>query len=294
MKKGSHHKMTSESPMYVYATEMVSQYYKRLDLKNKRVLSIVGSGDQIINAYYFGAKEVIGFDINKRAAFMLDLKKTAIINLNYKEFLNFFGSNLSNGTLSFKLYSKFCKGLPLRTQFFFDTAYKEYKNNGQELIKSDYFRQRAMMNCTALDVNAYLKNEKTYLKCRNIINNKKCHFLDLDLNDILTNKKLVGRFDLINLSNVPNYFTGDLVEKEYLSTLSGIIKKISKRLSKDAALFYYSYSPSLYERLDRKMPPASLIKMIFKIKENNKFKLDIKRFNGVNKGSFDRINIFSL
>src|SRR5680860_295742 len=106
MKKPFHKEMTIQSPLYIYATEMVSAYYNLLQIKDKRILSIVGSGDQIIDAYYYGAKEVIGFDINKRSLFILEIKFVAISILTRKEFLEFFGTNMSNGTFNFQVYKK--------------------------------------------------------------------------------------------------------------------------------------------------------------------------------------------
>ena len=35
--------------MYIYATEMVRHYYRRVGLKGQRVLTVAGSGDQVLN-----------------------------------------------------------------------------------------------------------------------------------------------------------------------------------------------------------------------------------------------------
>ena len=67
--------MSEQAPMYVYATETVSSYYKLLNLKDKTVLSVCGSGDQVLNAYFFGAKRVIGCDMNERSKYITLLKK---------------------------------------------------------------------------------------------------------------------------------------------------------------------------------------------------------------------------
>ena len=46
-----------KAPIYLYGTEAIGSYYKPLKLKGKSVLTINGSGDQVLNAYYFGAKK---------------------------------------------------------------------------------------------------------------------------------------------------------------------------------------------------------------------------------------------
>lgn len=294
MPKPSHQKMTSKSPMYIYATEMVSKYYRELALKNKRVLSITGSGDQIINAYFFGAKEVVGFDINKYASFILELKISAILNLTYSEFIKFFGKDMISGTFDVDLYNKFKKSLSVKTRRFFDGIYEEFNYNGKKLIKSGYFRQRAMIKSSAADINIYLKNEKNYLKCRNIMRNKKPQSLELDINDLLSSKKLKGKFDIINLSNVLNYLTGNTEKELVLKVLADTTKNVSKRIKKGGIFFYYSYSPGFYDYSGKQIPPASRINMINRVKETNNFKIIFKRFKGVDRNVLDRINIFSI
>ena len=99
------------TPMYVYGTEQISNYYSKLDLKDKTVLTIAGSGDQAINALYFGAKEVTCFDINLLTGYFINLKITALKYLTYKEFLTYFGSPNKVGNLDYKLFLKFSKHL---------------------------------------------------------------------------------------------------------------------------------------------------------------------------------------
>ena len=84
-------RMGSDAPVYIYATEMCSSYYHIVDVKRKRVLTVCGSGDQILNAYFFGAEVVVGFDLNANSERMLRLKVVAIKELAYKKFLKFFG-----------------------------------------------------------------------------------------------------------------------------------------------------------------------------------------------------------
>lgn len=289
--KPCHHEMVSEAPMYVYATEMVSSYYSRLDIQGKRVLSIVGSGDQIIDAYFFGAKEVVGFDINQRAFFMLDLKLAALVQLGYSEFLDFFGSNMDNGSFNFGLYGKLRSRLSLKTKAFFDEIYKESKNNGKFLVKSSYFRQRSMLKTAVKEINHYLQNEESYMRCRTILENREIQFLDLDINDIDTDKRIIGKFDVINLSNVLNYLTGNTAENDLLDVLSLVIEKVRRRLKRGGFLFYYSYSPNIYSSSDRLIPPASRWDIIKRIASANNSKLSVRRFKGTNIVGFDRVNI---
>lgn len=293
MLKPAHPKMTNQSPMYIYATEMVSDYYSRLDMKNKRVLSIIGSGDQIINAYYFGAKEVVGFDINKRAVFMLELKVSAIINLTYGEFIEFFGKDMRSGNLNYILYNKLKKDLSVKAQKFFDKIYEELNYQGRKLIKSDYFRQRSFIDSSAIDINIYLKNKTNYLMCKKLLKCVKLQSIEMDINDISADRKLKGKFDIINLSNVLNYLTGTTEENDSLRVLTETIKNIRKRVKAGGLFFYYSYSPEIYNSDNDRIPPASKLMVINKIKEANNFKVFFKKFSGISGKGIDRINIFT-
>ncbi|MFA5644362.1 MAG: DUF3419 family protein [Patescibacteria group bacterium] len=289
MKKPAHHKMTSRSPIYIYATEMVSAYYKCLDLKDKSVLSICGSGDQVINAYFFGAKKVFAFDINIRAEFILDLKLKALKILDYEEFLDFFGSGYGNAKFSFSNYQKIRSSLLDKTKRFFDKVYKEFNYNGRRLVDSDYFRKRDMLSASIFQVNAYLKNEKEYLKCRNIMADKKIEFVVSDINEI--NKKINKTFDIINISNVLNYLTANVADGDLVRILSLTIKSVSKKLKVNGLIFWYSYFEVMYKNNGKGVPPASRKDIIKEIEKNLAFKIISKKIKGMKQGFFDRINI---
>ena len=84
------------SQIYSFTTENIAGYFEYLDFTNKNVLTVAASGDHIINAFYKGAKEVYGFDINYLALIFTELKLVALQNLNYREFLGFFMINDKN------------------------------------------------------------------------------------------------------------------------------------------------------------------------------------------------------
>ena len=119
-------KMSEEAPMYIYATEMVSEYCSILDIEGKKILSITGSGDQIINPILMGAKEVVGFDVNKRAEFITHLKIAAIKSLSYEEFLDFFGSKSTKPSFDYEIYKKIEKELPDTIKRFFTKIFAEF------------------------------------------------------------------------------------------------------------------------------------------------------------------------
>ena len=291
-------KMSKEAPMYIYATEMVGTYYSLLGLKNKYVLTVCGSGDHVLNAYFLGAKNVVGFDLNKRSEFITRLKIAAIMKLSYKEFLKFFGEHKLNVGFSYTLYRKIRENIDKRTKNFFDKLYKQFDFNGQRLTQSRYFRQRddAFRAYPLKKINPYLKNEKSYLKMRQTLDDVRFRFIRSDVKDICS-KISRERFDIINLSNIPNYFAGRL-EKEgikdpIMKFYDLILLKLRKNLKHNGIIFSYSYSKRFYpNRISKQIPPASRLQNIERIKARGDFKVRFIRFEGLNGTGMDRINIF--
>ncbi|MEG2993723.1 MAG: hypothetical protein RR847_05580, partial [Bacilli bacterium] len=82
--------------VYGFSNENISSYNSLYDFKDKKVLSVLGSGDQYFSSILFGAKEVDLFDSNRLAWFYFILKYYGIKTLSFKEFYDFFvTSNLS-------------------------------------------------------------------------------------------------------------------------------------------------------------------------------------------------------
>lgn len=279
--KGS---MTAESKIYVYATEMVAEYYSFFDISGKSVLTIIGSGDQILNAYFFGAKDVTGFDINNRSEFFVNLKIEAIRKLKYNEFLLFFGDSHSTGRLDKDTYLKLRDSLPETTVLFFDKLYEDTGDGNP--LKSEYFRERSFLECDAKDINAYLKNENNYLILQKIMQKSKPEFFLGNIKE-LVHRFPNNRYEIINMSNVFNYFVGR--KEELVSEMLEILKSLHSKLRSEGSLFFYSYSPLIYG--EDTIPPASRPETIDKIRGLGIFDVEEKSFTGTNKVGLDKITI---
>ena len=96
----------NNSLLYSMTTENINGFLSKYDLKNKKVLTVAGSGDQRLNAYLMGADDVTCFDINELCKYHLDLKDKAIINLSYEEFLKFFGFLSKDSVFQTDLFMK--------------------------------------------------------------------------------------------------------------------------------------------------------------------------------------------
>ncbi len=111
--------------------------------------------------------------------------------------------------------------------------------------------------------------------------------------ELATNKRLIGeKFDLINLSNIPNYLTG----RSFGLTEAGVIalfRKFKKICSSNGAIFFYSYDNSIYPNSRSSIiPPASSRAFLKKLKEYGSFNVSQKKFPGLGSESkCDRVTI---
>lgn len=75
--------------IYLNTTENIAGILEGLDIKGKKVLSVAGSGDQVLNPFYHGAEEVSIFDINPLAAAQAELNLLLLKNLITTNFIIF-------------------------------------------------------------------------------------------------------------------------------------------------------------------------------------------------------------
>ncbi|MDB5194020.1 MAG: hypothetical protein JWN50_34 [Parcubacteria group bacterium] len=281
--------MTPESRMYVYATEMVASCYKQVPVEGKSVLTIIGSGDQILNAYFFGARAVTGFDINTRSPLFVRLKIAAIEHLSYEEFVVFFGSAHGNGTFDRSLYEKVKKFLDRETAEFFDKVYTESEGNP---LKSSYFRERSMLGASAASMNAYLENEAAYSRMREMLKTVSPEYI-LGAIDETVERLPQESYDVVNMSNVLNYYVGS--DKTRVGKMLDLLRVLARSVRRGGILFFYSYSPTIYDNsiFHDTVPPASSTETKEKLKELGIFEVSEASFVGTNGKESDTITLLT-
>lgn len=65
--------------IYATSNEQLDAVFKGFDLKDKEVLSVLGSSDHVFSEYYLGAKSVTAFDINELTKYYYYLRKWSLI-----------------------------------------------------------------------------------------------------------------------------------------------------------------------------------------------------------------------
>ncbi len=188
----------SISAVYPFTTEPINEYLKNVDLEGKSVLTVASSGDHLLSAVNKGASFITTFDISCLTEFYQELKIAAVLKLSYKDFLEFFAGTkiFDNDTYDFVRGA-----LSIQTRQFWDALFDYYE--GKEISDSQLFIDQDPNQNKITNWNSYLNNEDEYLKTRE--NLKKIHFNFYNLNVLQLPSTLIRKFDIVMLSNIPQY-----------------------------------------------------------------------------------------
>ena len=232
--------------LYCMTTENISGYLKKYDLKGKKVLSVVGSGDQRLNSYLMGATEVTSFDVNSLCKFQLDLKDKAIEHLEYDEFLRLFGisndEDLDDEVLLDKeMFHKIEDSLEKDTYQFFRYMLFE---SGYGLFVNVYYPFDKSLSKLQKN-NAYLTPD-SYYTLKKILPGKSNRFVHTGI-DHLAESLNGEKYDIIILSNISDY-TQLISTKDPLGNFRKIIDQLALLLNEDGIMqvgYIYSRYSSL-------------------------------------------------
>ena len=122
-----------DSPhIYVNPTEnlMLGNYVKDGDT----VATVYGSGDFALDAVFHGAKEVVGFDINKFQYPVGAFKTAALKVLDYDDYFGFFSDTMSSSYLDKSVYGKIKLADPKNKFYkFWDPIINQYDKDKKSL-----------------------------------------------------------------------------------------------------------------------------------------------------------------
>jgi hypothetical protein len=221
---------------------------------------------------------------------MTELKLAAIRALSYSEFLRYFTQTKTG--FSKELYNKISPILSSPCRKYFDNLYRKYGLNGLGI--SPCFRQRAgiISKKKAKEINAYLASPLAYSQMKTILEHNKPKLQIRNVLELATNKEFAGEhFDVINLSNVPNYLTGKSFKMKEDQVIM-YFRSLKKLLSKQGIFFFYSYDNKTYPTpISPSVPPVSSNAFYKKLQQSGNFTISRKSFPGIHDGNRDRVTI---
>ena len=192
----------STSPIYKTSNERLEEYHKLL-LSKKRILSVIASGDQIINSMITKPETIDCFDISLYPKYYLMLKIAAIRTLTLDEYFEFFLED----TLTTKdeiyddlYFYKIRSALDEEFKEFWDALFNH--TDWYEIYNSTLFSSEPTNKTIAQTRNQYLLKDN-YIKLKSIISKINLNFYDGNILDI--NSQFITEYDLIYLSNIVTY-----------------------------------------------------------------------------------------
>lgn len=186
------------SKCYAFSNEDLNWYYPFFDINDNNVLTVCGSGDQVLSAILYGAKSVDTFDSNKISYYHLMLKISAIKSLEYRDFMKFYTLEKFH-----EERNNYCKVIIQNIidddiRLFWDQIFLDKKNFPHCFI-DDY-----VYPSIVADQIPYL-NEKNYNILKSKIAGIKINFQNVDLFN--TVDVFDKKYSFINLSNILYYIS---------------------------------------------------------------------------------------
>ncbi len=222
--------------IYAFTTENLAGYFPSINFDNSRVLAVSGSGDQAINAYLLGAKQVDLFDLNIFSGIYTELKMAALQGLSFEEFEQFFlleelreGRGFNKSVLDFRVYNELRGDLSELAATTLDKMFQEDSNKGDKLRVSQVFSSAYDMNSLSINNNQYLHSEEKFEQAKENTKGKETSWVNAHISWLdLKNKK----YDIILLSNISDYIKGLYHSPNYLQAFcDNIIKPLTKNLN---------------------------------------------------------------
>ena len=203
------------SDIYPFATENISGYIDKFDLKDKSLLTVGSSGDQVINAIFLGCQEITLLDINPYIKFYYYLKVASILNLNLDEFMLFlrykrYPTTFKDNKDVFNkdLYNKIkmtLRSLDYESYLFWDELFQSFD---PITIRNNLFSSDEDNNTIIKKSNPYLLNNFTYEQTKIKIKTINPTFINEDIFKI----NLQRKYDNIWLSNIGTYLSRHFIK----------------------------------------------------------------------------------
>lgn len=190
----------SESFIYKKTNEKLNEFIDLL-LNKDKVLSVIGSGDQILNTLLTKPSKIDAFDISVFPKFFLKLKIASIKSLSRDEYIKFFFSTTETFLDEYYddlYFDKIRKKLDIEAEDFW--TYLFQYNDWYDIYNSTLFSSDSVFEEQAIIQNKYLDNDE-YYHLRDILQSAQINYIESNLLDL----KINDTYDLIYLSNILEY-----------------------------------------------------------------------------------------
>ena len=198
-------------PAFLQTNEPLEQYYPYFALEGKSVLSVTGSGDQVLEAIKEGTTEVFAFDQNHFASHIANLKVASVKALPWWDFVPFFR------TFDTSYYHRVRPFLNEIESYFWDFVIEETTPSQREKLFRDPFMMYPSGTYPQKDKYFYPEQYKTL---QERISFGSYHLLTCSLHQLPKQTALKNKtFDVILLSNIYDWL-GTERQKNFYSFIN--------------------------------------------------------------------------
>lgn len=204
--RGNHSNISKSSAFHTesFIYKETNEELNKIDdllLNKDKVLSVIGSGDQILNTLLTNPTRVDAFDISSFPKYFLKLKIAAIKSLTREEYIKFFFATTETTLDEYYddlFFDKISKELDEETREFWDYLFQY--NDWYDIYESTLFSSESVIEKFAVERNKYLEEDE-YYKLKEILKTADINFIESNLLDL----KVEDTYDLIYLSNIIEY-----------------------------------------------------------------------------------------
>lgn len=221
--------------IYPFTTENIAGYMSDLDLINKKVITVTGSTDHILNIVFKGGTDITTFDVNPLTEKYMDLKLAALRSLDFKDFVNFllYDSNIS---LDYDILSSLDMSDSSRKLWL--EKLNEFNKDGLSLKHSKYFNRNYFNPDSKIWQNLYL-NPAGYKLVKKRLSNVRIKFMNSSLETL----NLKEEYDYMFLSNISDYI-GMMYGKDGLIKYRDLMNKFLLRVKTIYMAYLYDVGNS--------------------------------------------------
>ncbi len=231
-KMNSNENFYINSGIYNFTNEAVADPLYKSEITNKnKILSVIASGDQILNSILLGSTDITGFDISRFPKYYLLLKIAAIHALDKEEFLDFFSFHGTEEEVERK-FDKIIEHLDPVALEFWQSLYDYFEP--YEISSSMLFTSSYVDRLMAVVFNPYLQGDKAYDELKEKLQDVKLNLIDGNIYSLVREHKFKEPFDLANVSNI----LGGNKQKDNIELLEKI--PLNTNASILGYMFYYA------------------------------------------------------
>ncbi len=182
----------------IRGTENIQELFFKIKNTFQFILMVTASGDQILEAVLYGAKNITCFDVNRLSKYGSKLKVAVIQALEYDEFISFY-----KGHFSFSLFQKIVPFLEEDSLYFWRQLFNSI--NCFEIYTS-LFDSRFHLSSELTITKCSIYSEKEYYVIKENLKNVTISYIDSNILNIIKNEKIQNqKYNLIYLSNIFYY-----------------------------------------------------------------------------------------